>query len=94
MISSFCGDVSAVPAILVSSGSARFVRRGARSEPMRGNMKRVENRTIESGRRYVLRPAMSERYICPVIIPIIATAADPGRRLSASYTPSLSNVSY
>jgi hypothetical protein len=57
---------------------------------MRGNMKRAENRTMEGGRRYVLKPAMSERYICPVIMPITATAADPGRRLSASYKPSLS----
>ena len=95
MTSSLWGDDSVFPALLVSSGSARFVRRGARREPTRGNMKRAENRTIEGGRRYVLRPAMSERYICPVIIPITATAADPGKRLSASCRPPLRiNASY
>lgn len=85
MTSSFsCVGVSGFLAEVVApgpSGSARFDLRAGRSDPTKGWRKRLENLITYGGRRYVLRFARSERYICPVRIPIMQTAADPGRRL-------------
>ena len=72
------------PCVLVSSGRARFVLRGGRSEPTNGAKKRSDNRTTAGGSRYVLKPARSERYIWPVKIPTTATVNELGSGLIAS----------
>lgn len=73
------------PCVLVSSGSARFVLRGGRSEPTSGARKRSDNRTTAGGSRYVLKPARSERYIWPVKAPTTATVNELGSWPIASY---------
>lgn len=45
------------------SGRARFDRRAGRSDPIKGWRNRLENLITDSGRRYALRFARSERYI-------------------------------
>jgi hypothetical protein len=76
-VSEGCGD-------LLSSGSARFERRGGRNEPMRGSKNRDEKRAKAGEIRKVFKLARSERYIWPAKMPIRAVASEPGKRLIAS----------
>lgn len=60
--SSFCCDASGVcEPSPEPSGNARLDLLGARREPMRGARYRFEKQTSDGEKRYVLRPAMSER---------------------------------
>lgn len=82
--SSFESGVLLAAWVLASSGSARFDLRGGRRDPMNGARNRSENLRREGGRRYVLNPARSERYIWPVSMPTIATATELSGRLIAN----------
>lgn len=84
MTSSFRPVPSLLRSVWASSGSARFDRRGGRREPIKGFNTRSDRRMIDNGSRYELRPARSERYICPDTMPINATTKELGSLLMAS----------
>lgn len=59
-------------------------------EPTRGRRKREEMCTAHGGSLYVLRLAISVRYIAPVRMPITAVTVDVQGWLMASYVPKVS----